>query len=201
MEAEAKTALIEQLMGASHVFCSAVNRLLERTLAEVSDGQLALSQLKLLLLIARPGHRLKVSDVAEVLGVTNAAASRAIERLVQRDLVARTTSREDRRAVDLALTPRSRELMVRFEEARNRELELLFEAVPEQELQRGAALLDEFSVLLLDLERPGKERCLRCGMHFRTGCVLRDVLGKECAVAEQMYGKARAAPERQGAHA
>jgi hypothetical protein len=62
--------------------------------------------------------------------------------------------------------------------------------VPEKELRRVAGLLDELSVQLLDLESPGKERCLRCGMHFRRGCVLRDVLGKECTVAEQMYGKA-----------
>ncbi|NJD10536.1 MAG: winged helix DNA-binding protein [Gemmatimonadetes bacterium] len=192
MEREGKAALIQHLMGASHVFSTAVNRFLEGTLAEVSDGQLALSQLKLLLLIERPQGRLKVSDVAGVLGVTNAAASRAIERLVQRGLVARTTSRADRRAVDLALTARSRELLADFTEVRNRELEALLGRVSEDELEGAARLLDGFSVLLLALDGPGRDRCLRCGMHFRTGCVLRDVLGKECAVAEQMYGKGEA---------
>jgi DNA-binding MarR family transcriptional regulator len=189
MEAEQKIALIQQVMGASHVFCSAVNELLERTLAEASEGQLALSQVKLLLLIARPEHRFKVTDVAEFLGVTNAAASRAIERLVQRGLVDRTISREDRRAVDLALTERSRDLLARFTDSRNGELLALLGAVDAEKLTRAAELLDELSVLLLDLGSPGKERCLRCGMHFRTGCVLRDVLGRECAVSGQLYGK------------
>ena len=195
MDEEQKIVLIQQVMGASHVFCSAVNDLLERTLAEASEGQLALSQVKLLLLIARPEHRLKVTDVAEVLGVTNAAASRAIERLVQRGLVDRTVSRNDRRAVNLALTAQSRELLARFTETRNGELMGLLGAVPEDKLARAAALLDELSVQLLDLESPGKERCLRCGMHFRRGCVLRDVLGRECTVAEQMYGKAAGGEE------
>jgi len=191
MEAEQKVALIQQVMGASHVFCSAVTELLERTLADASGGRLALSQVKLLLLIARPEHRFKVTDVAEFLGVTNAAASRAIERLVQRGLVQRTISPVDRRAVDLALTDSSRELLARFTEARNAELLALLGGVAAEKLTRAAASLDELSVLLLDLDSGATERCLRCGMHFRTGCVLRDVLGRECTVASQLPGNGR----------
>lgn len=188
MDADDKVALIRQVMGASHVFCSAVNEMLERTLAVATNEQLALSQVKLLLLIARPDQRFKVSDVAEFLGVTNAAASRAIERLVQRGLVDRTISRDDRRAVDLSLTPRSRELLDRFTDARNRELLALLSDYPDEKLRDIAALLDDLSVRLLDLRDGGKERCLRCGIHFRSSCVLRDVLGRECAVASGMYG-------------
>jgi hypothetical protein len=43
MEQEAKITLIQQVMGASHVFCSAVTSLLERTLAEASDVQLVIA--------------------------------------------------------------------------------------------------------------------------------------------------------------
>jgi MarR family transcriptional regulator, organic hydroperoxide resistance regulator len=188
MDAEQKIDLIRQVMGASHIFCSAVNEMLERTLAEATDEALAMSQVKLLLLISRPEQRFKVTDVAEFLGVTNAAASRAIERLVQRGLVDRTVSRDDRRAVDLSLTDESRELLERFTEIRNRELMQLLAHYPEDKLRTAIKLLDELSVLLLDFE-PGKEdRCLRCGVHFRSGCVLRDVLGRECAVSAGLYG-------------
>jgi DNA-binding MarR family transcriptional regulator len=169
------------------VFCSAVNELLERTLAEASDAQLAMSQVRLLLLISRPEQRFKVTDVAEFLGVTNAAASRAIERLVQRGLVERTISRDDRRAVDLALTDESRALLERFTEVRNEELLSLLADYPDDRLHQVATLLDELSVRLLGLEEGGKDRCLRCGIHFRRGCVVRDVLGRECAVAGGLY--------------
>lgn len=188
MNDEQRIELIRQVMGASHIFCSAVEELLDRTLAQATDEMLAMSQVKLLLLIARPEQRFKVTDVAEFLGVTNAAASRAIERLVQRGLVDRTISREDRRAVDLSLTPQSRELLDRFTETRNAELLKLLAGYPEDKLQRLTELLDELSVLLLDIEAGTDDRCLRCGVHFRSGCVLRDVLGRECAVATGLYG-------------
>lgn len=185
---EQKIERIRELMGASHVFSSAVNDLLERTLATASGEQLAMSQVKLLLLIARPGHRFKVSDVADFLGVTNAAASRSIERLVQRGLVNRTVSADDRRAVDLALTEESRALLERFNEARDSELLTLLGGVEDERLKEATSLLDRLSVLLLNLENGGAERCLRCGVHFRSGCVVNDVLGRECAVSGALYG-------------
>ena len=182
--------LIRQAMGASHLFCSTVHEFLERTLAETSDQTLAMSQVKLMLLIAHPGQTLKVTDVADFLGVTNAAASRAIDRLVQRDLVDRSISPEDRRAVVLSLTPLGTELLDGFTEARNRELLRILDDVPEELLTKVAELLDELSVHFLELEEEGEERCLRCGIHFRKGCVVKDVLGRECAVAGGLYGDA-----------
>ena len=179
---------IQQVMGASHIFCTTVNELLERTLEEASDEQLVLSQVKLLLLIARPGQRFKVTDVAEFLGVTNAAASRAIDRLVQRGLIDRSVSPEDRRAVDLTLTDASRELLAQFNRIRNRELLRVLGDVQEEKLELAAELLDELSVRLAELETEEEERCLRCGIHFRNGCVMRDVLNRECAVSRELYG-------------
>jgi DNA-binding MarR family transcriptional regulator len=179
---------IQQAMGASHLFCTTVNELLERTLEEASDEQLALSQVKLLLLISRPGQRFKVTDVADFLGVTNAAASRSIDRLVQRGLIDRTVSPDDRRAVDLTLTDASRELLSQFTEIRNRELLRVLGDFPADKLEQTARLLDELSVRLAELETEEEERCLRCGIHFRNGCVMRDVLGRECAVSSELYG-------------
>jgi DNA-binding MarR family transcriptional regulator len=147
-----------------------------------------MSQVKLLLLVARPGQQFKVTDVAEFLGVTNAAASRAIDRLVQRDLVDRSVSPRDRRAVTLSLTPDGEELLNRFQRVRNRELLELLGPVDTDRLRLAAEILDELSVKLLALDQGGEERCLRCGIHFRRGCVVRDVLGRECAVAGGLYG-------------
>jgi DNA-binding MarR family transcriptional regulator len=181
--------LIQEVMGASHVFCSTVSELLERSLDESSPQQLALSQVKLMLLISQPGQQLKVTDVADFLGVTNAAASRAIDRLVQRGLLDRTVSKEDRRAVDLALTEEGKALLAEFKRVRDRELLGVLGDYPEDKLRQATELLDELSVRLARLESDPEERCLRCGVHFRSGCVMRDVLGRECVVSRQLYGE------------
>lgn len=180
--------VIQRVMGASHVYCSVLSDLLDRTLAKASQEQLAMSQVKLLLLIARPAQRFKVTDVASFLGVTNAAASRSIDRLVQRGLVDRSISVEDRRAVDLSLTPEGRRLLDRFSAVRNAELLRLLGDEPEETLTRVASILDELSVLLLGLDRAQEEGCLRDGAHLRKGCAIRDVLGRECALSAELYG-------------
>jgi DNA-binding MarR family transcriptional regulator len=167
-----------------------VNELLERALSESSDEQLVLSQVKLLLLVGRPGQRFKVTDVADFLGVTNAAASRAIDRLVQRGLIDRTVSKEDRRAVDLKLTPESEALLAKFEDVRNRELLKVLGDFPSDDLRAAVSLLDALSVRLAGLETGEQKSCLRCGVHFREGCVMRDVLDRECVVARELYGPA-----------
>jgi DNA-binding MarR family transcriptional regulator len=190
MREEARIKLIQQVMGASHIFCTTVNELLERALSESSGEQLVLSQVKLLLLVGRPGQRFKVTDVADFLGVTNAAASRAIDRLVQRGLIDRTVSKEDRRAVDLRLTPESEALLEKFEEVRNRELLKVLGDFPADDLRAAVSLLDALSVRLAGLEPGDRKSCLRCGVHFRQCCVMRDVLNRECVVAREMYGPA-----------
>lgn len=191
MAPPSRLELMQELMGASHIFCSALSDLLARTLEEAGHGELAMSQVKLLLLLARPDQRFKVSDVAAFLDVTNAAASRAIDRLVQRGLVDRRLSPEDRRAVELTLSEEGEAVLSSFGRVRNRELQRLLGEHPERRLAHAIDLLDELSVLLLDLdpEKVRNERCLRCGVHLRKRCVIKDVLGRECSVSAALYGR------------
>jgi DNA-binding MarR family transcriptional regulator len=180
MDEERQVELIQQVVGASHVFSSAMTELVETALEEASDRQVSMSQVKLLLLISRPGQRLKVMDVAAFLGVTNAAASRSIDRLVQQGLVDRRPTPEDRRAVDLSLTRKGKHLLGRFTELRNREFLKHFRHHAPEELELVSTLLDKLSVSLLDPPPDRGDRCLRCGIHFRGNCFLRDVLGVDC---------------------
>jgi DNA-binding MarR family transcriptional regulator len=59
-----------------------------------------------------------VSDVGEKLGITNAAASQLVDKLVQAGLVARTEAAHDRRVRELALTDQGRALVKSSLEAR-----------------------------------------------------------------------------------
>jgi len=194
--------LMHRAMGASNVFCATVTGLLEESLDQASNAELALTQLRLMLLISRPEHRFKVRDVAQFMGITSAAASRSIDRLVQRGLVDRQLAPDNRRAVDLELTPEGRELLARFTEIRDERLMRVLRDYPSEKLEQVAALLDELTILLLDLGPDKQERCLRCSLQFKRGCLMRDVLGKECILTrEDIQAKGEGASAWDGAAA
>ena len=78
---------------------------------------LSFSQISILMRLVHRGNT-SVSEVGEQLGVTNAAASQAVDRLVQLGLIERTEDPEDRRAKQLALTQKGRDLIDQGIEAR-----------------------------------------------------------------------------------
>jgi DNA-binding MarR family transcriptional regulator len=71
---------------------------------------LSFSQISVLMRLYHGGIS-SVSEIGDQLGVTNAAASQAVDRLVQLDLIGRTEDPVDRRAKQLTLTPKGRTLM------------------------------------------------------------------------------------------
>ncbi len=64
---------------------------------------LSFSQINILMRLFHRGNS-SVSEVGEQLGVSNAAASQAVDRLVGLDLIERTEDPDDRRTKRLALT-------------------------------------------------------------------------------------------------
>lgn len=79
-----------------------------------------------------------VGEVGNHLGVTNAAASQLIDRLVQLGLVERTEDPQDRRAKQLTISPKGRTLLQQSFEARLAWTEGLAHALPPE--QRTAIL-------------------------------------------------------------
>ena len=71
---------------------------------------------------------MEFSEIGERLGITNAAASQSIDRLVNLGLIKRTEDPEDRRAKQLALTPSGQALIEKGIEARSQWIEDLTEA-------------------------------------------------------------------------
>jgi DNA-binding MarR family transcriptional regulator len=148
-------------------------------LREVTDDRVTPSQLKVLKLVARTNAR-RIGDVADFLAVSNAAASKAVDRLVRRGLIRRTEAAADRRAVELSLTPEGRTLLAQYEAATSQVLKELFGNLDPDELRDTARFLDRLST---DVVKTGRVRdgiCLRCGIHFRDRCILRQSVGKNC---------------------
>lgn len=171
---------IHEFLGSAHVFASAVSDVLERRLLDdIAGDGLTLSQLKLLKLVALTDAH-TISDVAAFLGVSNAAASQAVDKLVRRMLLRRTEGEADRRASQLSLTTPGRGLLAAYEAARNQKLQEIFGECSPEQLRAAAELLDRLSASIVEHTAKPEEICLQCGIYFREKCVLREYVRCTC---------------------
>lgn len=171
---------IDDFLGSAHIFASAVSDIIEqRLLEEVSGGQVTASQLKLLKLVAMADSH-TIGDVASFLGVSNAAASKAVDRLVRRSLLRRTEGQKDRRVMHLSLPRSGRRLLAAYEAAKRRKLAGIFVQFPREELRRTSELLDRLSAGIVDHSANPEELCLQCGIYFRERCLVRQLVRRDC---------------------
>ena len=99
----------------------------------MEETGLSFSQINILMRLLHGGNT-GISEIGDQLGVTNAAASQAVDRLVQLGLIERTEDPDDRRAKRLALTPKGRTLIEKGIEVRSQWVEGLTDALtPDQQ--------------------------------------------------------------------
>ena len=101
---------IGDLLASASIFSSAVNELMADRLRDVAGDRLTFAQLKVLTLVAHT-EGIGVSDIATFLGVSPAAASKAVGRLVENGLLDRAAVPSDRRALHLSPTEDGRRLL------------------------------------------------------------------------------------------
>lgn len=98
------------------------------------------------------GNECGVSNIGEHLGVTNAAASQMIDRLVQNGLVERTEDPTDRRVKQLKLTEKGTSLIQEGVELRRRWIEDLTNALTNEEQEKIIAALNTLTNTAKELE-------------------------------------------------
>jgi len=180
MARSGRTGTIQQFVGSAHLFSSALTEILQnRLLREAGATNLSFSQLKLMQLLAIAETQ-TIGELAAFLGVSNAAASKTVEKLVQRGWVSRTTAASDRRAAHVALTHRARHLLAVYERKRQQKLAKVFDKAPPGELRRMATLMDRITVGIVNHSAKPEDICLHCGIYFRDRCLVRDLGGNSC---------------------
>ncbi|OFV88020.1 MAG: hypothetical protein A3D93_02110 [Acidobacteria bacterium RIFCSPHIGHO2_12_FULL_67_30] len=169
----AASGAITEFLGSAAVFASAVSDVVEEELLrEVGGARVRFAHFKLLKLVAATGtHHL--GDVAAFLGVSNAAASKTVDKLVRRKLLRRKEEEADRRAIELSLTDAGRRLLEAYEATRQRRLAAVFAHLAPAELAQTAEVLDRVSRELVAPAADGGQFCHRCGIYFREQCPLR----------------------------
>jgi DNA-binding MarR family transcriptional regulator len=173
--------VVHELLASAHIFAAAAESVLERSvLREVAGETITYTQFRLLRMLAHTDAR-TIKDIAIFLGVSNAAVSKAVDRLVRRGMAVRRESTVDRREVSVELTDDSRKLLERYDELRDRVMIERFLAVPEDDIRRSTRLLDRLSsALLKESGEAAEETCTNCGIYFRDRCRVRRSANRDC---------------------
>jgi DNA-binding MarR family transcriptional regulator len=143
----------EQLAGEIARFLATTMRTSQSELFQVvEEFDLSMTQLKILYILDGSGHELTPSEVAQVVGLSPAAAGRAVDAMVRAGIVSRRDDERDRRVKRLALTAVGAEAVARITAARLAGLTRIVEGLDPQ--QRAALSTALTPLLLPDPERP-----------------------------------------------
>ncbi|MBI2837999.1 MAG: winged helix DNA-binding protein [Acidobacteria bacterium] len=181
MRVKNPSALIDEFLGSTHIFAQVVENIVQENLVkQASDGTLTYSQFKLLKLVTM-SDLISIGDVAAFLSISNAAASKAVDRLVRKRLIQRAEFAKDRRAVQLSPTEAGARIIGTYEELKARHLPKIFSAVQASKLKGVSQLLDGLSVRLVE-RAPERARttCLQCGIFYRRSCLMRLQANRSC---------------------
>jgi DNA-binding MarR family transcriptional regulator len=99
----------------------------------------------LLFKLSVQGDSLRVTDLAEILGVDTPTVTRKVQQLERDKMVVRQTDPEDRRVSRIGLTPTGRRTIERVRRARRVWLEQLLHDWDDDDLSHLADLLSRFS--------------------------------------------------------
>jgi DNA-binding MarR family transcriptional regulator len=102
-------------------------------------------------------HAEAVSDIGAALGVTSAAASQMVDRLVQLGLIARNEDRLDRRVKHVMLTGKGRQLIQKIMDVRRRWMENLTTRLTPEEQDAIVTALTLLTEAARNLEQPEPE--------------------------------------------
>ncbi len=161
------------------VFSAAMTGLLESKINETLGNKYTLSQLRLLAMVDKTDVQY-VTEVADFLNVSNAAASKAVERLVQRGVIERQESKRDRRAIQLLMTEEGHRVIKSFENVQHQVFSELFGQISTENLHDAGLFMDRMTVDLVNIMGAADGACLRCGIYFRDKCLLRDANNRKC---------------------
>lgn len=180
MSTASPAQMVDELLGCVHAFSTAVRDVLEEDLLQVvARGRLRVTQLKVLKLVAlTQAHT--IGDVAAFLGVSNTAASKAVDKLVRRRLLRRTEGHTDRRESELSLSVEGRRLLERYDSIKDQKLARLLEACTPEQLCTAVQTVDSLTANMIHARARREDYCLRCGIYFRERCFLPESTRRAC---------------------
>lgn len=183
-----------RLLGAARMLSLAIQEALEEKLhAELAGERLSPSQWRLLEIFATTTVG-NVTEVAAYLGVSTAAASKAVDRLVRLELLDRAVDTQDRRHVRLSLSPEGEALASAFLRRLNSRLNELVGDAGNGNLAEIRHALDRITARVINVAGNPAEICVQCGLNARENCLAVDILHRDCSF-HLLHRSAEARPQ------
>ncbi|MBI2503169.1 MAG: MarR family transcriptional regulator [Candidatus Latescibacteria bacterium] len=165
-----------QFLHHAHIFASTVREILEeKYLRQTTTLDVTVPQFNLLKLIAHNGKH-QVGELASFLGVSQAAASKNVDKLVRLKLIIREVQQSDRRAASLSLTHKGKSVIHRYEALKEEKLKEILESLTAGELATLMQGLEKVAHLILEKELD-RNRCMRCNAYYVKSCLLKPLCG------------------------
>lgn len=123
----------ERLLEISSLFKSVIKRFRQEW-ANRMDTDISITQYRLLYMLKSQGMQ-RVVDLAEYLCVTPGAVTGMADRLIERGLIARIRSEEDRRVVFLQITDSGEERVEAMQQTQNETVAVMFRYLPERDVE------------------------------------------------------------------
>jgi DNA-binding MarR family transcriptional regulator len=110
----------------------------------LKDGHITASQW-LVLRYLRKSEGTTLKEIAQTLNMTSSAATQLVKSLVQKGYVIRKTSRDDKRALNLSLSDKSKKRMEALRRERIQEMEHVFDILTDAEFEAYCRLHEKIA--------------------------------------------------------
>jgi DNA-binding MarR family transcriptional regulator len=165
------------------LFCQAIiYRVLKPSLEGMAKEQLTEVQLSCIKYVA-VHHEPSIGEIANGLSISNAASAKLVDRLVRKKLLSREEDPEDRRVLQIKLTPNGQELLVDIEKIEKSQFREILERMSAKEKESLEIGLTGFLKAALQSPEQVEEICLHCGWNHVIQCPgnirYRELTGKD----------------------
>lgn len=140
-------------------------------LTENANGVLNKTQFSILKILSISGTY-TVSELADILLISRAAASKNIDKLVHSKFVKRKTTRKDRRTVEISLTESGRDFVLDYEKLRLQKQNAALSKFSNHEKEKFLELIREYVGNCVKQEVNIDLICLQCNIKIEKGCSL-----------------------------
>jgi len=165
------TEFLSQTEHVSDIFARVMTKLSTADLGEVSSDEITPAQFEALRRIARHGS-CSIGALAEVLSVSQPAATMLVDRMARRGLVQRRIGRSDRRQAEVSLTPHAKDLIEKLDSGRANRLRRIIGLMKPHAAEQFVESMECFVAAALKLECRPDEACLRCGTEHQDDCIV-----------------------------